>query len=243
MKRTATTSSLADQMLDLAAECFDAPTLEALARLRLSPKLAARAGHEGNFISTMIAVTKVAALATVRTLGLHTVRGKVVAAFGVAAVGGNEIYWRTRGTAPTPQEETQIKAAIALVASTGGYKDYADTAADLTIRMVETGATAEAGHVPVAWEVMLLWKEATNWELPIFASVIVHEAGHSDQWVHVGTKWHEAEAYQAQSDFLRAVGVSGKTDELREKFPKANDYFLDLADAFRKYRVQNPAVY
>jgi len=29
-------------MLDLAAGCFDAPTLKAMARLRLSPKLAAR---------------------------------------------------------------------------------------------------------------------------------------------------------------------------------------------------------
>ena len=29
-------------MLDLAAECFDAPTLKALAGLRLNPKLAAR---------------------------------------------------------------------------------------------------------------------------------------------------------------------------------------------------------
>jgi len=35
-------SSVADGMLDLAAECFDAPTLEALAKLRLSAKLAAR---------------------------------------------------------------------------------------------------------------------------------------------------------------------------------------------------------
>ncbi len=42
MKRTATTSSLANKMLDLAAECFDAPTLDALAKLQLSPKLAAR---------------------------------------------------------------------------------------------------------------------------------------------------------------------------------------------------------
>jgi hypothetical protein len=42
MKRTVSTSSLADKILDLAAECFDAPTLNALAKLRLSPKLAAR---------------------------------------------------------------------------------------------------------------------------------------------------------------------------------------------------------
>jgi hypothetical protein len=42
MKRTASTSSLADKMLDLAADCFDAPTLNALAGLRLNPKLAAR---------------------------------------------------------------------------------------------------------------------------------------------------------------------------------------------------------
>lgn len=42
MKRTITTSSLADKMLDLAADCFDSATLDALAQLRLSPKLAAR---------------------------------------------------------------------------------------------------------------------------------------------------------------------------------------------------------
>jgi len=42
MKRTVTTLSLSDKILDLAAECFDAPTLDALAKLRLNPKLAAR---------------------------------------------------------------------------------------------------------------------------------------------------------------------------------------------------------
>jgi hypothetical protein len=42
MKRTTETPSVADKMLDLAADCFDVPTLEALARLRLSPRLAAR---------------------------------------------------------------------------------------------------------------------------------------------------------------------------------------------------------
>ena len=44
-------------MLDLAAECFDAPTLDALAKLRLSAKLAARVDRlaerakEGNLTS------------------------------------------------------------------------------------------------------------------------------------------------------------------------------------------------
>lgn len=42
MKRANTTATLADKVLDLAADCFDAPTLDALARLRLGPKLAAR---------------------------------------------------------------------------------------------------------------------------------------------------------------------------------------------------------
>ena len=44
-KRTASASSLTDQILDLAAGCFDTPTLNALAKLRLSPKLAARVDH------------------------------------------------------------------------------------------------------------------------------------------------------------------------------------------------------
>ena len=35
-------------MLDLAAECFGAPTLDALAKLRLSPKLAARVNRLGD---------------------------------------------------------------------------------------------------------------------------------------------------------------------------------------------------
>jgi hypothetical protein len=42
MKRADSTASLADQMLDLAAGCFDAPTLNALSRLRLNPKMEAR---------------------------------------------------------------------------------------------------------------------------------------------------------------------------------------------------------
>ena len=42
MRRTTSTPSLADKVLDLASACFDAPTLDALAKLRLSPKLAAR---------------------------------------------------------------------------------------------------------------------------------------------------------------------------------------------------------
>lgn len=42
MKRAPATASLTDQILDLAAGCFDAATLNALAELRLSPKLQAR---------------------------------------------------------------------------------------------------------------------------------------------------------------------------------------------------------
>ena len=42
MKRTVANNSLGDQILDLAAQCFVPATLEALAKMRLSPKLAAR---------------------------------------------------------------------------------------------------------------------------------------------------------------------------------------------------------
>ena len=42
MKHPSPASSLANHVLDLAAQCFDAPTLNALAKLRLTPKLAAR---------------------------------------------------------------------------------------------------------------------------------------------------------------------------------------------------------
>ncbi len=42
MRRATSIPSLADKVLDLAAACFDAPTLDALARLRLSPNVAAR---------------------------------------------------------------------------------------------------------------------------------------------------------------------------------------------------------
>lgn len=42
MKRTSLPVSLANQMLDMAADCFDAATLEAMARMRLNRKQAAR---------------------------------------------------------------------------------------------------------------------------------------------------------------------------------------------------------
>ena len=42
MKHPSPASSLANHVLDLAAECFDASTLNALAKLQLTPKLAAR---------------------------------------------------------------------------------------------------------------------------------------------------------------------------------------------------------
>ena len=42
MKHPSPASSLANHVLDLAAQCFDASTLNALAKLRLTPKLAAR---------------------------------------------------------------------------------------------------------------------------------------------------------------------------------------------------------
>jgi hypothetical protein len=42
MQRATATISLADKVLDLAADCLDAPTLDALAKLRLSPSLSAR---------------------------------------------------------------------------------------------------------------------------------------------------------------------------------------------------------
>ena len=42
MKRANPATMLSDKVLDLAADCLDAPTLEAMAKLRLGPKLAAR---------------------------------------------------------------------------------------------------------------------------------------------------------------------------------------------------------
>jgi hypothetical protein len=42
MKRTSSASSVSDKMLDLAADCFDRPALDALAKMRLAPKLARR---------------------------------------------------------------------------------------------------------------------------------------------------------------------------------------------------------
>ena len=42
MKRAATAPPLAEQMLDMAAGCFDAATLESLAKMRLTRKQLAR---------------------------------------------------------------------------------------------------------------------------------------------------------------------------------------------------------
>lgn len=42
MKRTSPAASISNEMLDMAAECFNGATLEAMARMRLSRKQATR---------------------------------------------------------------------------------------------------------------------------------------------------------------------------------------------------------
>src|SRR2546425_13018901 len=53
----------------------------------------------------------------------------------------------------------------------------------------------------------------------------------------------EFDAYQVQSDFLTAVGVTGTPGSLDARFPNDHDVFVDLADRMEEYGVFDAAIH
>jgi hypothetical protein len=90
MKRTSLPASLANQMLDMAADCFDAATLEAMARMRLSRKQAARVdrlaakANEG-LLSAAERAEYQAYIKTSETLGILQLRARAKLGLSIPA--------------------------------------------------------------------------------------------------------------------------------------------------------------
>ncbi len=136
-----------------------------------------------------------------------------------------------------------MNTAIQLL-EVNGFKEYSDRVRQLQIRtrdkLIEQHG--EYGNAPFfAFRTIILDRETFKFEDRIFASILLHEAVHSKQYF-TRNFFGESEAYQVQSNFLRAVGVTGTPGSLDARFPDEHDVFVDLSNLMEQYEVVNPAI-
>lgn len=170
-------------------------------------------------------------------------------AAGVAFVGA---YNTSNGAALTNAEQAQINSALAYIP---GNADPKIVAAVQSIR-IEKGTDpsrpdAWGYNYPLVSSEILVSPLLLSLKAPeLNAATIVHETQHTLQFVKHSYSG-EQEAYQKQSDFLRALGITGAVADLVRdpRFVGGGDqklirnmYFLDLAESFEICGVQNPAV-
>ncbi len=150
------------------------------------------------------------------------------------------------GDEPTLAEQVKIDRADQVIAATPGFNDYVNRRQDTSSWVFKSADFAAWGYDPHFFgkRVYLSTDLLTVTDDVFTASTIVHELQHTFQVPIWKASWRaEQWAYQAQSDFLRANGISGGVGALRQRFPNTRmDYLLDLRDSFEQYRVENPAV-
>lgn len=143
---------------------------------------------------------------------------------------------------PTTQQP-KVNTAIQLIEA-NGFSEYSDRVRQLQIRtrdkLIEEHG--EYGNTPFfVFRTIIMDRDSFKFDDRIFASILLHEAVHSKQYF-TRNRFGEPEAYQVQSDFLRAVGVTGTPGTLDARFPNEHDVFVDLADRMEEYGVVRPAI-
>ena len=137
-----------------------------------------------------------------------------------------------------------MNTAIQLIEA-NGFKEYSDRVRLLRIRTRDNliEKYGEYGNAPfLSFRTIIIDREDFKFDDRIFASILLHEAVHSKQYAtrnYLG----EFDAYQVQSDFLTAVGVTGTPGSLDARFPNEHDVFVDLADRMEEYGVFDAAIH
>jgi hypothetical protein len=161
------------------------------------------------------------------------------------------IFIRAKGRKPQGRHEAVIDQAIRIIETTPGFEAYGRTAKGLQkyvwtygepIFLWDGEAWAFDPHY-APW-LVLTDKLLDEVDPVLVASNIVHETHHTYQPPLFKGRWRgEQGAYQAQSDFLRAVGIAGDSRQIANNYVgSSRDFITDLRDAFKEYRVQNAAI-
>ncbi len=148
------------------------------------------------------------------------------------------------GSAPTAAESARIKLAIAELEGNIAPV-YAGQLQQLTIKSAPHDDALVGGRM--SWgrngrfslrTIILSRKLLQEVDVEFIASTILHETHHSLEYAKF-----EKPAYQAQSDFLRTIGIQGKIHDIRRQFPNTVDgYLMDLLEGFEEYDTENPAI-
>jgi hypothetical protein len=122
---------------------------------------------------------------------------------------------------------------------------HAKQARNARIRVHKTVSNLKYGYARsyfhfVFFDTIHIYENSFELDNTLLASLLIHEAVHVNQWVP-----RERPAYQADSDFLRALGIKGTLSEVKQQFPgEANGGYLHVsAKQYQRYQVKDPAVY
>ena len=150
------------------------------------------------------------------------------------------------GSTPGPQQTAKIANMIGIIQGTAGFEKYGQRATQLDVRIFSQREFPAWGYDPnVRRDLYFLADELIADVHPVLASsTIVHEMEHT-YWLpgFAASYRGEQAAYQVQSDYLRAHGVVGTKDQVSALFPASDgSFFKDLAESFRYYRIEHPAI-
>ncbi len=148
------------------------------------------------------------------------------------------------GGPPSWREQRRIEDADRVIAATPHFEGYAWRRQSTNTLVFEGGPHKWGQAFHLSRTVLLSKKLLQEVDTPFLASTIVHEIHHTYQApFYKGLPAGEAAAYQAQSDFLRAMGIHGHVQSMYRAYPNTRDaYFNDLSKAFEDFNVHDPAI-
>jgi hypothetical protein len=132
----------------------------------------------------------------------------------------------------------------------GNYAEYENTAMDAEVRVHHPllvrgepawGGTQEYGQW--AGNVIHVDQDSFLLDSRLLASLLIHESVHAHQW-DLRSEPSETQAYQVQSDVLRAWGLTANSvGDLAKVFPGDENFgFADeVSLSFQQYHITNPA--
>jgi RHS repeat-associated protein len=159
------------------------------------------------------------------------------------------------GSLPTPDQERKLKAARNFIlshssASPASVQSFIGMAVTVEVRAKKNlsdnagkplwGKTYPLGQY--AGPTIFLDNETLLLDERLVAAVLIHESVHVYQWVNKVGERGEKDAYQVESDALRAWGCEAESfTKLRAIFgDHADDFLDDQISSFQDYNITNP---
>jgi len=152
----------------------------------------------------------------------------------------------SHGEAPTPAQEAKLKAALLVLRSAKTPARFQPYVAELNktrFRVVSWPKPYFARTAPWVLFQNIVWIADTSFEMKaeILADALLHEAVHLKNGQF---SKDERVPYQVESDFLKAVAITGKADDLVQIHNKTFEklFIYQMKEDFKVFAVDDPAI-